>query len=130
MAQRSEQPCGTMVMSARMVPWFPEYPIAFSTTAPSQHGWIYVDKYGNRYADETEISTYSHNWWIKLSDFDLRARVHTDPSFIVFANLLQNAAAIYERLQRRVPHRLTPVGVTNALALSNGWIQQGQTILS
>ena len=27
-------------MSARMVPWFPEYPIAFSTTAPSQHGWI------------------------------------------------------------------------------------------
>ena len=117
-------------MSARMVPWFPEYPIAFSTTAPSQHGWIYVDKYGNRYADETEISTYSHNWWIKLSDFDLTVPEYTRiPSFIVFDQTCFNAAAITSGSNGELPPQIDSRPVwTNALALSNGWIQQGQTI--
>ena len=68
------------VMSARMVPWFPEYPIAYSTTSPAQHGWIYVDKLGDRYTDETELSTYSHNWWLKLlRGKPPRARVPAHP---------------------------------------------------
>jgi succinate dehydrogenase/fumarate reductase flavoprotein subunit len=117
-------------MSARMIPWFPEYPIAFSTTAPSQHGWIYVDKYGNRYADETEISTYSHNWWIKLSDFDLTVPEYTRiPSFIVFDQTCFNAGAITSGSNGQLPPQIDSRPVwTNALALSNGWIQQGQTI--
>jgi succinate dehydrogenase/fumarate reductase flavoprotein subunit len=117
-------------MSARMVPWFPQYPIAFGTCAPSQHGWIYVDKTGNRYADETEISTYSHNWWIKLSDFDLTVPWYTRiPSFIVFDSTCFNAGAITSGSNGQLPPQLDPRPVwTNALALSNGWIQQGATI--
>ncbi|MGA2198666.1 MAG: FAD-dependent oxidoreductase [Nitrososphaerales archaeon] len=119
-------------MSARMVPWFPQYPIAFSTTAPSQHGWIYVDKHGNRYADETQLSTYSHNWWIKLSDFDLTEPGYTRiPSFIIFDETCRKAAAITSGSNGSLPTYIDSRpkwSSDNSAEIARGWIQQGATI--
>lgn len=119
-------------MSARMVPWFPQYPIAFSTCAPSQHGWIYVDKYGNRYADETEISTYSHNWWIKLSDFDLTVPQYTRiPSFIIFDETCRKAGAITSGSNGQLPVYLDPRPAwssDNSSEIARGWIQSGKDV--
>ena len=119
-------------MSARMVPWFPDYPIAFSTTAPGQHGWIYVDKRGNRYADETQLSTYSHNWWIKLSDFDLAVPEYTRiPSFIVFDETCRKAAAITSGSNGSLPTYLDPRpkwSSDNSAELARGWITSGADI--
>jgi succinate dehydrogenase/fumarate reductase flavoprotein subunit len=119
-------------MSARMVPWFPQYPIAFGTCAPGQHGWIYVDKNGNRYADETEISTYSHNWWIKLSDFDLTVPQYTRiPSFIIFDETCRKAAAITSGSNGQLPVYLDPRPVwssDNSAEITRGWIQSGKDI--
>jgi len=119
-------------MSARMVPWFPQYPIAYSTTAPGQHGWIYVDKRGNRYADETELSTYSHNWWIKLSDFDLTVPQYTRiPSFIIFDETCRKAAAITSGSNGQLPAYLDPRPAwssDNSAEIARGWIQSGKDI--
>jgi len=120
------------VMSMRMVPWFPQYPVAFGSTAPSQHGWIYVDKNGNRYADETELSTYSTTWWIKLSDFDLTVPWYTRiPSFIIFDSTCCNAGAISSGSSGLLPTYLDPRpkwSANNQVEIGNGWIQQGATI--
>ncbi|MGD0638087.1 MAG: FAD-binding protein [Nitrososphaerales archaeon] len=119
-------------MSARMVPWFPQYANAFGTCAPSQHGWIYVDKNGNRYADETEISTYSHNWWIKLSDFDLTVPQYTRiPSFIIFDETCRKAAAITSGSNGQLPAYLDPRPAwssDNSAEIARGWIQSGKDI--
>jgi hypothetical protein len=121
-------------MSARMVPWFPDYAGAFGTCAPGQHGWIYVDKNGNRYADETQLSTYSHNWWIKLSDFDLTVPWYTRiPSFIVFDEACRKAAAITSGSSGNLPVYLDPRpkwSSDNSAEIARGWIQQGQDIPS
>ncbi len=120
------------VMSARMVPWFPEYPVAYSTTAPSQHGWIYVDKTGNRYADETELSTYSHNWWLKLSEVDLTVPDYVRiPSFIIFDQTCCNAGAITSTSSAKLPTALGGAPAwssNNSVEISKGWIIQGSTI--
>jgi succinate dehydrogenase/fumarate reductase flavoprotein subunit len=121
-------------MSARMVPWFPQYPNSFSTTAPSQHGWIYVDKHGNRYADETQLSSYSHNWWIKLSDFDLLEPGYTRiPSFIIFDEACRKAGAITSGSNGQLPAYLDPRpkwSSDNSAEIARGWIQQGTDIPS
>ena len=121
-------------MSARMVPWFPQYPNSFSTTAPAQHGWIYVDKHGYRYADETQLSTFSHNWWIKLSDFDLLEPGYTRvPSFIIFDETCRKAGAITSGSNGQLPAYLDPRpkwSSDNSAEIARGWIQQGADIPS
>ena len=120
------------VMSARMVPWFPEYPIAYSTTSPAQHGWIYVDKLGDRYADETELSTYSHNWWLKLSEVNLLVPEYQRiPSFIIFDQTCCSAGAITSTSAKAIPTALggAPAWSSdNSAEIAKGWIIQGSSI--
>jgi hypothetical protein len=91
-----------------------------------------VDKRGNRYADETELSTYSHNWWIKLSDFDLTVPEYTRiPSFIVFDETCRKAAAITSGPNGSLPTYIDPRAKwssDNSAEIARGWISMGADI--
>ena len=68
----------TDCVAATLVPWFPQYAQSFGMSAPAQHGWIYVDKYGNRFMNEPNTQPNQHlHEPLRLQP--LRSRVHPHP---------------------------------------------------
>jgi hypothetical protein len=124
------------VMSCNLAAWFPQYPIAFGGSSPSQHGYIYVDIHGNRWGDETQLGFTAHPWnfWLKLSDFDLNVPGYTRiPTFIIFDETCRKAGAISSgksatsMLPTYLDNRPT-WSSDNSVEIGKGWIQQGADI--
>ncbi len=68
-------------------------------SSPAQHGWIYVDKYGNRFMNEPNINRT--NTYLNLSDFNLAVPEYTRiPAFIIFDETCRKAARHLQRVQR------------------------------
>jgi succinate dehydrogenase/fumarate reductase flavoprotein subunit len=120
----------TDCVGATLVPWFPQYPIAFGGGTPTQKGWIYVDKHGKRYFDES--STYRTNTYMNLSDFDLSVPEYTRiPTFIIFDETCRKAGAIASGSSGVLPTYIDQRpkwSSDNSVEIANGWIQQGADI--
>ncbi len=117
-------------VAATMVPWFPAYAQSFGMSAPAQHGWIYVDKYGNRFMNEPNINRT--NTYLNLSDFNLSVPEYTRiPSFIIFDETCRKAGAISSGSSGSLPAYLDarPTWSSdNSVEISKGWILKGQDI--
>ena len=120
----------TDCVGATLVSWFPQYAQAFGTVTPSQNGWIYVDKRGNRFLNES--ATLRTNTYMSLSDFDLTVPEYTRiPSFIVFDEACRKAGPISSGSNGLLPAYIDPRpkwSSDNSVELGNGWIKQGATI--
>jgi succinate dehydrogenase/fumarate reductase flavoprotein subunit len=122
----------TDCVGATLCPWFPQYPIAFGGGTPSQDGWIYVDKHGKRYLNET--ATFRTNTYMNLSDFDLSVPEYTRiPTFIIFDETCRKAGAIASGSAGTLPAYIDPRpkwSSDNSVEIANGWILKGADIPS
>ena len=125
------------ILSARAVPWFPDHAIAWGYSAPAADGYIAVDKYGNRFSNETQPA-YSHNWWTQLTDYNLAAPEFSRvPTFVIFDETTRLAGAL------SFSSGAAPLGIStlptelggapnwssdNSAEIAKGYIQKGQTI--
>jgi hypothetical protein len=117
-------------VAATLVPWFPAYAQSFGMSAPAQHGWIYVDKYGNRFMNEPTLNRT--NAYLNLSDFNLSVPEYTRiPSFIIFDETCRKAGAISSGSSGSLPAYFDarPTWSSdNSVEISNGWILKAQDI--
>jgi hypothetical protein len=117
-------------VAATLVPWFPQYAQSFGMSTPAQHGWIYVDKYGNRFMNEPTLSRT--NAYLNLSDFNLSVPEYTRiPSFIIFDETCRKAAAISSGSSGSLPAYFDARpkwSSDNSVEIANGWILKGQDI--
>jgi hypothetical protein len=120
----------TDCVAATLVPWFPEYAQSFGISSPAQDGWIYVDKYGNRFMNEPTINRT--NTYMNLSDFNLAVPEYTRiPSFIIFDETCRKAAAISSGSSGNLPSYFDARpkwSSDNSVEIGKGWIQQGADI--
>jgi len=125
------------ILSARAVPWFPDHAIAWGYSGPAASGYIAVDKYGNRFANETQPA-YSHNWWTQLTDYNLvTPEFSRVPSFVIFDETTRKAGPL------SFSSGSSPLGIStlpaelggapnwssdNSAEIAKGYIQQGSTV--
>jgi len=114
----------TDCVAATLVPWFPEYAQSFGMSTPAQDGWIYVDKYGNRFMNEPTLNRT--NAYLNLSDFNLSVPEYTRiPSFIIFDETCRKAAAISSGSSGNLPAYFDARpkwSSDNSVEIANGWI--------
>ena len=124
------------ICSLNMAAWFPDYPIAFGGSSPSEHGYIYVDRYGNRWGNETLLGfgagAHTWNFWLKLSDFDFNLPGYTRiPTFVIFDEAARKAGPVSSGSSGVLPTYLDPRpkwSSDNTAEIAKGWIQQGADI--
>jgi hypothetical protein len=125
------------ILSARAVPWFPDHAIAWGYSGPAASGYIAVDKYGNRFGDESQPA-YSHNWWSQLTDYNLKVPEFTRvPTFVIFDETTRKAGPL------SFSAGTAPLGIStlpaelggapnwssdNSAEIAKGYIQQGADI--
>ncbi len=118
------------LVAATLVPWFPQYAQSFGMSTPAQHGYIYTDKYGNRFMNEPTLNRT--NAYLNLSDFNLAVPEYTRiPSFIIFDETCRKAAAISSGSSGNLPAYLDARpkwSSDNSVEIANGWILKGQDI--
>jgi len=124
------------VASLNLGAWFPDYPNAFGGSSPSEHGYIYVDRYGNRWGNETLLGfgpgAHTWNFWLKLTDFDFNLPGYTRiPTFVIFDEACRKAGPVSSGSSGALPAYLDPRpkwSSDNTVEIAKGWIQQGADI--
>jgi len=105
----------------------PEYEAGFviNLLAP---GFIYVDKYGRRWADETHVEC--HEFWVPLSYFDTeRFEYPRVPTYLIFDEELRRIGPIsYATMGYNVITNKYIWSLDNSEEIKKGWIIQAKSI--
>jgi hypothetical protein len=117
-------------VSGRPEPWIPTYNEAWSYANPTNN-YIWVDRYGNRYINESGYP--SHSGWTQLADFNMYTAEYTrNPSFVIFDSLFFNAGPVagggITSVQTQLGGVLGGTAWNNAAMVAAGFIIQGSTI--
>lgn len=121
--------------SGRCVPWFPDHEIAWMFSGPRGQNFVYVDKYGKRYGNERS-SGFGHNWWNKLTDFDIEEPAYTRiPGWMIFDETTRLAGPVTAATANSgitsIPKELggaDPWSSDNSAEIAAGKILKGNTI--
>ena len=74
--------------------WNPAYAASYSSSIKN-NAYIFVNKYGQRWDNESKKGTYIHTWAYELADFNLAEPGYTRiPYFIIFDSTGFKAGAI------------------------------------
>jgi succinate dehydrogenase/fumarate reductase flavoprotein subunit len=118
--------------------WVPQYAGAYSTSVAS-NAYIFVDKYGKRWINETiKGQTYAHNWAYDLADINFAEPAYSRiPYFIIFDSVGLKAGPLGPSTPGTgnvcIPPQLGGAPVwsrDNSAELAKGWIIQGATSLA
>ncbi len=105
----------------------PEYEAGFviNLLAP---GFIYVDKYGRRWADETHVEC--HEFWVPLSYFDDdRFEYPRVPTYLIFDEEVKRIGPIsYATMGHNVIAKKYTWSLDNSAEIKRGWIIQAKSI--
>jgi len=115
--------------------WFPPYVASYSVSVKN-NAYIFVNKYGQRFANESLKGTFVHTWAYELTDFNLSEPGYTRiPYFVVFDSTGFKAGALGSTGVTGLGHTTIPPQVggaptwspDNSVELKKGWIIQGAT---
>ncbi|MGA2200208.1 MAG: FAD-binding protein [Nitrososphaerales archaeon] len=119
--------------------WNPAYVASYSCSVKN-NAYIFVNKYGQRWVNESTKSTFTHTWAYYLADFNLAEPGYTRiPYFIIFDSTAMKAGALGSTSQNPglgitvIPPQVGggPTWSTdNSAELKAGLILQGATSLS
>ncbi len=119
--------------------WNPAYAASYSSSIKN-NAYIFVNKYGQRWDNESKKGTYIHTWAYELADFNLAEPGYTRiPYFIVFDSTGFKAGAIGSTSQTpglgltMIPPQVGGGALwstDNSVELKAGLIIQGTTSLS
>jgi len=120
-------------VASRGCMWFPEYEIAFTVRTPKTNNFIFVDKYGRRYANE-KARWMGHGWGYKLTDWDPDVPEFTRiPSFCIFDETARLAGPLGSLTTGIcvIPEEVGGAPAwseDNSAEIERGWIQKANTI--
>jgi succinate dehydrogenase/fumarate reductase flavoprotein subunit len=108
----------------------PEYDSAYACFGGEPNSWVFVDRYGRRFANEDE--RMSHNFWEYTTpmDWDNLGFLRV-PSYMVFDDARRTAQAIGRSVTSWFPVELggnVPWSSDNLAELEKGWIKKGDTV--
>jgi succinate dehydrogenase/fumarate reductase flavoprotein subunit len=118
--------------------WTPKYVASYSTSVKN-NAYVFVNKYGQRWVNESAKSSFGHTWAYNLMDFNLAEPAFTRiPYFIVFDSTGFNAGALGTTSVTGLGLTVLPPQVgggptwskTNQTELANGWIIEGATSMT
>ena len=133
--------------SGRLSPWIPTYNMAWAQEYNGKYNYVWTDRYGNRYCNETGLT--GHSAWQANVDWNFQYGEYSRvPSMSIFDSTVYNAGIIAwgeggkaNTGINAVPVQLGGTGAggnfagsavgtawTNAAMVSAGYIIQGQTI--
>jgi succinate dehydrogenase/fumarate reductase flavoprotein subunit len=108
----------------------PEYDSGYACFGGNPPSWIFVDKYGRRFANEDD--RMSHNYWTYMADMDwdnlgfLRV-----PFYMVFDESRRAASPIARSFTSWLPIEMggnVPWSEDNLAEIEKGWIRKGDTV--
>lgn len=102
----------------------PEYEAAFSVRMLGEE-FIYVDKYGRRFTNETGLEM--HDSWRVVSSFNSRSLSYPCiPSYAIFSEILRRKGPLHQGTSGY--NRGYEWSLDNSKEIAKGWIKRGKTI--
>ena len=108
----------------------PEYASGYACFGGNPPAWIFVDKYGKRFANED--NRMSHNYWTHYAEMDWEnlgfLRV---PSYMIFDETRRAAGPIAASFTSWLPVEMggnVPWSSDNLAEIDKGWIRKGNTV--
>ena len=118
--------------------WFPPYVASYSSSVKN-NAYIFINKYGQRWVNESTKGSFTHTWAYELADFNLSEPGYTRiPYFIVFDSTGLKAGALCSTGVTGLGHTTIPLQVggaptwsaDNSVELAKGWIIKGANTMA
>lgn len=111
-------------------PWFEEGKVGYLTFGARKSSWMYCDKYGKRFTDESRLM--EHNFWKHMTEIDETGLGFSrNPGWIVFDETARKAGAVAQSYTTWLPEGLGGVPAfsnDNSEEITKGWIIKGETL--
>jgi succinate dehydrogenase/fumarate reductase flavoprotein subunit len=111
-------------------PWFEEGKVGYLTFGARKPSWMYCDKYGKRFADESKLM--EHNFWKHMTEIDETGLGFSrNPGWIVFDETARKAGAVAQSYTSWLPEGLGGAPAfsnDNSEEVAKGWIVKGETL--
>lgn len=111
-------------------PWFEKGKSGYLTFGAFKPSWMYCDKYGRRFADESRLM--EHNFWKHLIEVDDTGMGYArNPGWLVFDETARKAGALAHSYTAWLPDELGAApafSADNSEEIAKGWIIKGDTL--
>jgi succinate dehydrogenase/fumarate reductase flavoprotein subunit len=110
--------------------WFEEGKAGYLIMGARNPSWMYCDKYGKRFADESNLM--EHNFWKHMTEIDETGLGFSrNPGWIVFDETARKAGPLVNSYTSWLPEGLGGAprfSNDNSTEISKGWITKGETL--
>jgi succinate dehydrogenase/fumarate reductase flavoprotein subunit len=110
--------------------WFEEGKAGYLIMGARNPSWMYCDKYGKRFADESKLM--EHNFWKHMTEVDETGLGFSrNPGWIVFDETARKAGPLVNSYTAWLPDGLGGAprfSNDNSEEISKGWIIKGETL--
>jgi hypothetical protein len=111
-------------------PWFEEGKVGYLIFGARKPSWMYCDKYGRRFADESRLM--EHNFWKHMVEIDETGLGFSrNPGWIVFDETARKAGPLATSYTEWLPEGLGGAPAfsnDNSSEIAKGWIIKGDTL--
>jgi succinate dehydrogenase/fumarate reductase flavoprotein subunit len=111
-------------------PWFEEGKVGYLTFGARKPSWMYCNKYGKRFADESRLM--EHNFWKHMTEIDETGLGFSrNPGWLVFDETARKAGAVAQSYTSWLPEGLggaPAFSSDNSEEIAKGWIIKGETL--
>jgi succinate dehydrogenase/fumarate reductase flavoprotein subunit len=111
-------------------PWFEEGKAGYLIFGAMNPSWMYCDKYGKRFADESKLM--EHNFWKNMMETDETGLGFSrNPGWIVFDETARKAGPVAMSYSSWLPEGLGGAPAfsnDNSDEIAKGWIIKGETL--
>jgi succinate dehydrogenase/fumarate reductase flavoprotein subunit len=110
--------------------WFEEGKAGYLVMGPRNPSWMFCDKYGKRFADESRLM--EHNFWKHMTEIDETGLGFSrNPGWIVFDETARKSGPVASSYSSWLPEGLGGAPAfsrDNSKEIENGWIIKGDTL--
>jgi succinate dehydrogenase/fumarate reductase flavoprotein subunit len=110
--------------------WFEEGKAGYLVMGPRNPSWMFCDKYGKRFADESKLM--EHNFWKHMTEIDETGLGYSrNPGWIVFDETARKSGPLANSYSSWLPKGLGGAprfSNDNSEEIAKGWIIKGETL--
>jgi len=110
--------------------WFEEGRVGYIIMGAQKPSWMYCDKYGRRFADESKLM--EHNFWKHMTEVDETGLGFSrNPGWIVFDETVRKSGPLASSFTSWLPDGLGGAPAfsrDNSKEIDKGWITKGETL--
>lgn len=111
-------------------PWFEEGKSGYLTFGAMRPSWMYCDKYGKRFSDESKLM--EHNFWKHMTEIDETGLGFSrNPGWLVLDETARKAGPLAQSYTSWLPEGLGGAPAfsnDNSSEIAKGWVAKGETL--